>query len=175
MQLTPGWNALFVADWSGSYVDGKGSSAELSNAEDRALFLRLRKTADAIVTTGATVRSEKYTKVSYAPIYILSASADVPDAELGTVLNFEAPIFDELTERLTADGHKTFFYEGGPRLLAHIEQTAQPATLWLTIVGERPSEAEPNSVMQALGFSSDWQLESSEQLGTNLLTRWRKR
>ncbi len=174
MQLAPGWNAMFVTDWAGNYVDATGSSGQISNDADRELFLRLRKSADAIVTTGATVRNEKYTKVSYAPIYILSASGDVSNTQLGTVLHFAPPIFDELTERLKIDGHKIFFYEGGPQLLKHIEQTSQPATLWLTIVGEEPSEADPKKVQQALGFSDAWQLEATEPVGKNLLTRWRK-
>ena len=174
MQLQPGWNALFVTDWSGRYVDESGSSRKISNLEDRQTFLRLRKSADVIVTTAATVRQEKYTKVDYAPIYILSSSGDVPDSSLGEVLQIKEPIFDELTQRLQSDGHRVFFYEGGPRLFKHLEQTNQPATIWLTIVGEPQGGANSADVLEGLGFDQSWQLRNFYQDGPNLVSQWQR-
>jgi riboflavin biosynthesis pyrimidine reductase len=174
LQLKPGWNALFVSDWSGNYIDANGSSSELSNSNDRETFLRLRKSADAIVTTGATVRSEKYTKVSYAPIYILSASGSIPDSNLGKVLSFAPPIFDQLTQQLKTEGHEVFFYEGGPSILKNIEQTDQPITIWLTLVGPQTPGGLTEHALQNLGFNTSWRLLNTFQDGPNLVTQWHR-
>ena len=76
---------------AGAEVAGdSGTSDDLSNSLDRALLRELRKQADAVVTSGASVRAERLRASSHVPIFVLTKA--------GSIAGFET-ILDDANRR----------------------------------------------------------------------------
>ena len=72
-----GWRLNFVTDVNGLYRDKSGSSDGISNRLDRLLLGKFRSQSDIIVTTGETARRERLSSSKYAPIAVITRSADL--------------------------------------------------------------------------------------------------
>ena len=71
-------------------IGDSGTSDDLSNSLDRALLRELRKQADAVVTSGASVRAERLRASSHVPIFVLTKA--------GSIAGFET-ILDDANRR----------------------------------------------------------------------------
>jgi hypothetical protein len=72
----PGVTAAIAVSATGEYVDEHGGSAAFSSATDRLWLKALRARADAVLTSGATVRAEQLRQTE-CPFIIATASGDI--------------------------------------------------------------------------------------------------
>jgi riboflavin biosynthesis pyrimidine reductase len=72
----PGVTAAIAISASGEHVDDRGGSAAFSSKTDRLWLKILRARADAVLTSGATVRAERLRQTE-SPFIIATASGDV--------------------------------------------------------------------------------------------------
>jgi hypothetical protein len=82
----PSFLLNLVSDIDGNFVGSNGSSRDLSNDIDRQVLLGLRESADGILTTAKTARTEAYRRSSLAPLALISRSGEfggIPAVESG--------------------------------------------------------------------------------------------
>lgn len=100
-ELLARWPIRGVAVNMVASLDGRvtvgGASSELGGDGDRALFLALRRSVDAVLAGAGTVRAERYGPVAggEAAMLFISRSGDIP---------WEAPLFDEPRQRVGIAG-----------------------------------------------------------------------
>jgi riboflavin biosynthesis pyrimidine reductase len=70
--------AIFVVNARGEWQDSSGSSREVSNAADLEFLISSRRWCDLIVSSGLTVRNNKYSPTQ-RPLWIISRHADAFD------------------------------------------------------------------------------------------------
>lgn len=131
LQPLEGVRAILALGAAGSTTGETGTSADVSDEDDRALLLTARSLAAVALTGGATARAEQYKPSERIAIAIFTRDpasvADVPavakPGSLGTfVIATDAAVTPEVgileaIGGLTASGKTRVLFEGGPNLL----------------------------------------------------------
>jgi riboflavin biosynthesis pyrimidine reductase len=111
-----------VCDPHTNFVGTDGTSRTISNENDRALLVHLRKLSDLIVTDAATASAEKYRASKWAPIEVWSRSGNFRTvaATPGTAehMSLATHQIDDLQEAVNLRLAKcpTLLFETGPSL-----------------------------------------------------------
>ena len=91
----PSFLLNIVADAEGRFTGATGSSRDVSNEYDYQSLIGYRMIADVILTTAATARAEGYRRSKFAPLALVSRSADfsgVPAVEEDSAGPTDSPV-----------------------------------------------------------------------------------
>lgn len=189
-------NMVSTLDGAASGADGKSGS--INNAVDKAVFLLLRRQADAIIVGAGTARTEGY-RPTDRPIVVVSHSGAVPErlrgAAPGSVLlatQGSAPHLPEARDELGAGvlvlgdaevdltrlrpalaelGLTRLLAEGGPSLLADLVRTHQLDELCCTVMPALVS-GEHRRILSGPPVAADLRLTTLLESDGTLLGRW---
>lgn len=94
--VAPSFLLNIVSNREGKFVGDSGSSRDISNELDYQALIGYRMAADGILTSAGTARAESYRRSKFAPLALVSRSADfsgIPAVELTTAGPLDSKVY----------------------------------------------------------------------------------